>query len=263
MKKTIQINLVTLILAGLVILLGIGFGVMIYINKTTKLKDKIENEVKLRNALIDNVKFYQNKEKEWVAEKLTIQTAISNLSKMKNDLTESQLELLNRMKETNKQYTLIAAALIKQNIKIDSLLLEGETEIDTVNKEIRFYDTYKDSSKTMTYDFRVKNVMPSSLIKMPKLLIDSLSIPNTQYIDFKWKNDKKVGYPVSFSITNSNGFFQTNNIDSYIIPEISKEQLNPNFWGKIGNFFIRSGDVIICVGIGGIIGAGTVYFLTK
>ena len=68
MKKIIQINLVTLILAGLVILLGIGFGVMIYINKTTKLKDKIENEVKLRNALIDNVKFYQNKEKEWVAE---------------------------------------------------------------------------------------------------------------------------------------------------------------------------------------------------
>ena len=58
-------------------------------------------------------------------------------------------------------------------------------------------------------------------------------------------------------------FFQTNNIDSYIIPEISKEQLNPNFWGKIGNFFIRSGDVIICVGIGGVIGAGTMYFLMR
>lgn len=263
MKKTIEINLITVILAGLALLFAIGFGVMLYINKTSNLRNQIESEIKIRNALVDNVKYYQNKEKEWVAEKLTIQATVSELTKMKNELTQTQKELLERIKQTSKDYTIIAAALIKQNIKIDSLLLNGNTEIDTLNKEIRFYDTYKDSSKVMSYDFRVKNVIPSSLIKLPKLLIDSLSLPNTQYIDFKWKNDKKAGYPVSFSITNSNGFFQTNNIDSYIIPEISKEQLNPNFWGKIGNFFIRSGDVIICVGIGGVIGAGTMYFLMR
>ena len=207
MKKTIEFNLITVILAGLALLFAIGFGVMIYINKTSKLNNQIETEIKLRNALVDNVKYYQNKEKEWVAEKLTIQATVSELTKMKNELTQTQKELLERIKQTGKDYTIIAAALIKQNIKIDSLLLNGNTEIDTLNKEIRFYDTYKDSSKVMTYDFRVKNVIPSSLIKLPKLLIDSLSLPNTQYIDFKWKNDKKVGYPVSFSVTNSNGFF--------------------------------------------------------
>lgn len=257
-----DINLTTLLIIILFSVLSF-VGMKLYTNRIDILKEKLETEVKLKNALIDNVTYYQNKEKEWVAEKLVIQTSIKNLEQMNKQLTVSQKELLDRIKETNKKNDIIAAALIQTQVKIDSLLHKGQTIIDTTGKKITFSDLHKDGNKEVRYSFTVGHVLPAPSDATPTLFIDSLYFPNKQFVQFFWKNDKKNGYPVSFSVSNSNDYFKTVNIDSFTIPKISKEILNPNGWQKIENFFIRSGNSLIYIGIGGIIGAGTAFYLLK
>lgn len=263
MKKKIELKLSTLIISVVVIIL-LAFGGIKYHNyKVNKLNDKVETEVKLRNALTDQLKYYKNKEKEWVAEKLTIQVSLKDLKKLNEQLTVSQKELLKRITEINKKNDIIAAALIETQFKLDSLYLHGNITIDTTNKTVIFDGTYVDSSKIFTYKMVVGNVIPFPKTLKPTLYIDSIFIPNKQFIEFHWKNDRKKGYPVAFSISNSNGLFTTTNIDSYIIPEISKEVLNPNLIQKFGNFFIRNGEIMIYIGVGGIVGASTMFLLMR
>ena len=102
------------------------------------------------------------------------------------------------------------------------------------------------------------------IIKLtPTLTFQSLTLPNTQFIEFHWKNDNKVGYPVAFSVTNTNDYFRIINIDSYIIPEIKQSTLKPTFWSKVGDFFTKSGGKLIWFGAGGVGGAVLYHFLAK
>jgi hypothetical protein len=81
------------------------------------------------------------------------------------------------------------------------------------------------------------------------LFIDSLNLYNKQFIEFHWLNERKDGYPVSFTVRNSNPYFKTYDIESYIIPEVQKSQLKPNIWQKTGNFY-RKNRVPFAVGVG-------------
>jgi hypothetical protein len=76
--------------------------------------------------------------------------------------------------------------------------------------------------------------------------------PNTQKIDFQWKDNRKEGYPISFSVINTNPYFKVTDIQSYIIPEIIKSELKPNIWQKIGQRSKTLGGkaVIFSVGVG-------------
>ena len=263
MKKIINFNLnittiIIIIIIALTVLIG---GWKLYNNKVSNLNDKIEAEIKLKNALLDTITNYRNEKKEWVAEKLTIQITVKDLEKMNSQLTIYQKELLVRIKEVNKKNDIISAALILSQLKIDSLLLRGEPIIDTVNKKIIFKGNYNENKKEMNYSFTVGNAIPSSKLTKPTLTIDSLSFENKQFVSFQWKDEK--GKPVSFSISNSNDFFKTVNIDSYAIPELNKDQIKPSFWQKVGNFFTGSGNTLLTFGAGGIVGATTLYLLTK
>lgn len=263
MKANITLNLTTLILVGIIIV-GLFFGGWkIYQNRVNNLNDKLETEIKLKDALLDSVYHFQNREKEWVAEKLTIQETIKNLEKINGQLTQSQKDLLVRIKEIEKVSNIIAAALIQSNVKLDSLIHKGETVVDTTKHKVTFRDLYKDGKKEVRYSFTVGNVLPSPLTAIPSLRIDSLYFPNTQFIEFHWKKDKKAGYPVAFSVSNSNDFFKTVNVDSYAIPALSKEVLNPNGWQKISNFFVRNGNTLIKVGVGVVVGGMGYWYLTK
>lgn len=255
--RFIKYGIVALVL---VILLAI---IYFQFQTNSKLSDRVETEVKFRNALIDTVTRYQNKEKEWVAEKLTIQKNIKDLDKLNSQLTSSQKELVARIKEVEKTNNIIAAALINTNVMIDSLIHKGKTVVDTLNKSIEFSNKYVDGKKSVDYKFVVGNVMPINSKINPTLRIDSLYFSNKQFIDFHWNDDKKNGYPVTFSVTNSNDFFKTGNIESYVIPSISKEHLNPTGWQKVENFFIRNGKSFIKFGFGAAVGAGGMLILLK
>ena len=257
--KTLQIKLnLTTIIVIVLLVLGVAGGWYIYQKKVNNLKSELDLATKLKNALLDTVTVYQNKQGEWVAEKLTLQETLKNLNKINSQLTTEQKDLLARVAAANKQNTIIAAALIESNVIIDSLKNLSKPIVDTVNKNI----TFSDSTKNLKYGIRIGNVMP--VLKLnPTLTFQYLTLPNTQFIEFHWKNDKKVGYPVAFSVTNTNDYFRIINIDSYIIPEIKQSTLKPTFWSKVGDFFTKSGGKLIWFGAGGVGGAVLYHFLAK
>jgi len=230
-------------------------------------KDKYSAEVKLNDALNDTIKYYKNARNEWVAEKLTIQATIKHLETIYGQLTDTQKELIARIKELDKKNTIIAAALIEANVKIDSLLIKDSgggsvVVVDTTKKMINF-NNLGSLDKSFIFDIDVNHVLPAHLDVKPTLLFKSIDFPNKQFIEFHWKNDKKRGYPIAFSTSNSNPYFKTTNIESYAIPPLDKVHLNPSGWQKIENFFIKNGRKVFYVGIGVAGGAGTYWLLSK
>lgn len=252
MKKSVNINLSTIVLIGIIIILLFGGGIMYHQNRVDNLKKELATEIKLKDALLDTVTYYLNKEKEWVAEKLTIQTTIKSLNDLNGKLTENQKELVKRIEEVNKKNEIIAAALIKTQIKVDSLLLQTKPVIDTLKKTVTFTDSYKEGKKEMLFSFTIGNVIPAYKDITPKLKINSLLFPNKQFVEFHWKTEKKKGYPVSFSVSNSNDFFKTTDIDSYIIPEVDKNMIKLNGWQKFGRFIVKNGKNVVLIGVAGV-----------
>ena len=234
------------IIAIIVLIVGIIIGGTIMTNKNKRLADEIKTEVNLKNALQDVIKTYQNKEGEWVAEKLTLQSDVEILEGDNLNLTENQQKLVSKVKELQKDKDVITAALVQQSATIDSLE-QFATNIDTVNHTVDFVM----DSDSLKYNIRVTNVKPLERLQ-PKLLITSLIIPNEQFIEFHWENDKTT--PIAFSVTNSNPMFKTNNIDSYAIPELIKEEINPTGWQKVKAWFKENGKKIGIFAGGAVIG---------
>lgn len=254
-------------LTSFVIILILVLLAMVYIQheRIEHWKDKYKDEVNVNDALNDTITYYQNKHKEWVAEKLTIQTSIKKLEELNGKLTDFQKELLVRIKEIEKKNSIIAAALIQTNVKIDSLMDKdagGQVDIDTTKKMINFNNLASIDS-SFRYDINVNNVLPAFSEIKPSLLFKSIELPNKQFISFYWKDNKKKGYPVTFSVSNSNQYFKVVNLDSYIIPNVDKKYLDPNGWQKIGNFLFKNGKTILTISVGAAAGAGAVYFLTR
>ena len=228
-------------------------------------RDLYQDEVNLNDALSDTITHHKNRHNEWVAEKRAIQATVEKLEEINNKLTDNQKEMLIRIKEIEKKNSIIAAALIETNVKIDSLMDKdagGIVDIDTINKKINFNNIASRDS-AFKYDIDVNHVLPSHLDVKPTLLFKSLEFPNKQFINFYWKDERKKGYPVMFSVSNSNQYFKTSNIDSYIIPNIDKKHLDPTGWQKIENFLFKNGNKLFYIGIGAAGGAGAYWLLTK
>ena len=256
------------LLIAIVVVLLLSMATIIYFQrkKIANLNDQYQTEVNLNNALNDTVSHYKNKRDEWVAEKLTLQTTVKNLENNYNKLSASQKELVDRIKEIDKKNTVITAALIKMSVKVDSLLArdgDNGTVVTVYPDSTVNINNLASKDTTFLYDINVNKVLPAFPNIKPTLLFKSLEFPNTQFVNFYWKNDKKSGYPIAFSVSNSNKYVKVFNIDSYAIPALSKEKLNPNGWQKVGNFFIRNGKNLLYVGIGAVGGATAYYIITK
>ncbi len=255
---------IILIVLGIIILLGI----IIYFQYNTiiKLKNNVQETENLYIALFDSINYYKNKNNELVAEKLTIQTTYNILKNNYDNLNNTQKELLDRILELDKKNKIITAALIKSEIKIDSLLIimganNIAINIDTINNKINFNNLQTNDS-TFIFDIDVNNIY-SMKNKKPELLFKSIIIPNKQFIEFHWNNDKKKGYPVSFSVINTNKYFKVYDIESYAIPQLDKSDLSPNGWQKLGLFIKKNGKSMFLIGLGAAGGIGGYYLLTK
>jgi len=236
---------------GIILFIGIVIQHMYYKNKVDVLTEQLDLEKKLVNALNDSVIYYNNIYGDVVAEKLSLQYDLDKLTN-RLDSTKTQNGLLiRRINNLEYRVNIISAALIQSETTIDSLL----------NTEPIIYDdkiVFKDSTENLKYLFEINNVMPIDSIKSPSLHINHFSLPNQQFIDFHWRDDKKEGFPVAFSVTNTNPYIKTTDISSYIIPEISKTELKPSTWDKIGKFLNSNG--LIAVGATTVI-FGTLYIL--
>jgi len=237
------IKLRTLIIIVVCLIALIGGGYEYYTTRIATLKNTIADEVKLKNALVDSVKTYRNFRNELVTEKLTLQSQIAQLNNKNNNLTSQQKELISRIQDMRLRGQIISAALVSTKTKLDSVI-NSKSLIDTTNKTVQFID----STKYLKYDIKVKNVKPLSGKYTPMLSINSLELTNKQFIDFYWKNDRKNGYPVSFSVSNDNPYFKSANIDSYIIPQINEKELKPKFFRRVGLFIKKNKDYILVPG---------------
>jgi len=263
MKKILEFllekNRWAIVLALVLILIGVGV-MRFQHNRIDNLKDKYTTEVNLKNALLDTVNRYQNKQKEWVVEKLTIQTSLKDFKKMNGQLTIDQKRLLNKINDVNNKNNIITAALIRANFVIDSLLLGGTIHIDTTNKTIEFLNL-KDSN--LRYDFFVSGVLPYPPNSEPSFFVNKLILPNEQFIEFHWTDNKKDNFPISFSVSNSNKYVKVYDINSYAIPNLKKETLNPTGWEKISQWISKNGKIVGYVAGGVIVGASGTYILLQ
>ena len=164
---------------------------------------------------------------------------------------------MDRVKEINKKYIVIATANVKLMVRIDSLQSVVGVYNATTN-EI----TYKNNTNDLSYNIIANNVIELK-DKKSTLKFAEFTLPNTQKINFQWSKDSKLDHPVSFSVSNTNKYFMVYDIDSYIIPQVNKDIIKPNGWQKIGNFFTKTGGKVGIFGIGVGVGAIGVYFLTK
>jgi hypothetical protein len=254
-EKKYTISALTLII-GLVLILGLMFGGWkLANNKRNNLKAENLLEVKLRNALIDTVTYYKNSNKEIVAEKLTLQADINELIDISNKLTLRQQELIKRVKEVEKENSIISAALIESEFKLDSIR-DGNMVIDTIGNNI----TITDSLTDIKYRFEISKVKPAVAGVKPVFKIKELSFTNKQFVEFHW-GERKEGYPISFSVSNSNRYFKTTNIESYAIPELDKVTIKPNGWEKFTKFFSKSSNSMITFGIGAGVGAAAILLI--
>jgi hypothetical protein len=247
MKTTLNINLKTIILIIIVILMIIGGGFGWLGDSLKKTNNYLEEQKNLTNALNDNIKKTTNKLGEIVSDKKTLQTDVDYLIDLNKDLNGNQKELVQRIESLDYKNSLISAALVRTEIKLDSALMNADVTIDTTNKTI----TFSDKSDTLTYDLLIGNVLPTSFGK-PSLFVKELIIPNKQFIEFHWDTDKKYKQkPVSFSISNSNPLVTTLDVDSYIIPEVNKKALKPTGMQKVW-YFIDDNKKPVMVGIIGV-----------
>lgn len=253
--KSIQNKLLLITVA---IIFAFGFIIYYLYNKNIEGKDKYETEVKLKNALIDTIKTYKNKNGELVSEKLTLQSDFNELKGMYGKLTKSQQELLNRISEVEKSNSIIAAALVETNVELKNLgVVVGN--VNSNDSSIMF----NDSTKYLNFNIKVNHVKPIISGISPTLEFNKFELPNKQFIEFHWKDDKKSGYPIAFSVSNSNQYFKTANVNSYAIPNLKKSDLDPNTWQKFTKWVDKKGKFLITVGVAGAAGAGATLLLFK
>lgn len=222
-------------------------------NKIKNIKEQYNSEIKLRNALQDNIDEYVNKNGVLVQEKLTIQSDLDRVKELNNYLTENQKLLFKKIGEANKNIEILAAAHLRYLFVIDSLeKIIAKGKYDDSTKTI----LYTFENKDIKFNFLAKNVMPFDITKDNEGELKSLVIPNEQYIQFFYdKKDKRNKYPISFSVSNSNNYLKAYDIDSYIIPEINKEAVNKNFFQRTKDWFNRK-STLLKFGVG--VGAGII-----
>lgn len=246
----IKIDLSKIILGILVILLILG--VNYHFDRIGKLNGDLQKNEKLTKALIDSMKTYINDNNELVSEKKTLQADIDELAKYNDDLTENQKELIKRINDLNEEKSVIAGALIETQIELNKLK-SSFAAIDTINKTITFIE----NSKDIKYNIVVSDVLPYK-DKLPGLTFNEFKLPNKTLVSFNWDNDKKEGYPISVSVTNTNKYIVTSNIDSYAIPGLNKEDVDPTFWNKFKKWIKEKSKLGVGIGIG--LGAGAILF---
>jgi hypothetical protein len=240
-----KLDIKTIIIIGLILLLTLGGWY--HFHRTGKLEGQHDLDVKLQRALTDTLHQYKNDKGEWVSEKLTLQLDLKDLKDKNLTLTQSQKDLLDAVKKVNKDNQVITAALIDMGVKLDGIKNSNSV---VVNDSTIHFPMKSDS---INYDIFVSNVKATGL-KKPALEFRTFSMPNQQFIEFHWKDNKKEGFPIAFSVKNSNPLYKVYDINSYAIEGLDKNKIDPTWWQKFKNSTKSTTGRALLVGAGIAIG---------
>ncbi len=206
-------------LLAAILLLLVGFGAERC--QRQNLQTQWEENARLQGALQDSVRVTRLANGQLRHEKKTLQGTLSQVKAHNSQLNQQQKELLAQVailsKKPKAQGGLIAAGSIAYETGIKKPLPSvPATATDTANV-VDF--TYQ--SDTLRYQARLRGVRIDSTSR-PRLQLTDLQLPNVATVAFQW-GTKKEGYPVSFSVQNSNPLYRVSNVESYAIPELRPE----------------------------------------
>jgi acetamidase/formamidase len=234
-----------IIIVLLILLLLTGGALYIKGIKNDMLKEKVSERDKFLAVLNDSLTVVKNKNGELEYSKKSLQNDIKFLEKNYQSLSDNQKLLLNEVKNNKQIIAAMRAEMVVliQDIKNGNATIINDTTI-----------SFSDSTKNLIYTIEVSGVKPSN---KPELTIKEIELPNTTTVKFEWEKEKD--YPVKGTIVNSNPYIKTNEMDSFIIPEVKKEDIKPTFWQKTkksAKNVVKTGKwVIIGVGVGLLISA--------
>jgi hypothetical protein len=186
----------------------------------TQIEDSKKNQEmteKLMYALQDSMRIVIKANGEMSYERKTLQAELKDLKKENLNLNANQRFLLSQIESTK---NLISAGLVDISVRLSGMTNTNSnfTNDSTVNF------TY--NSDSLKYNIDIKGVAKYKNLK-PSMTFNNFETPNKMVVDFKW-GEKKEGYPVSFSVTNTNPLYKVNDIQSYAIPQLDKKEVKSN-----------------------------------
>lgn len=232
-------KILVIVILAILLLLGTGY----HFNEIQKHNTQHQQDKNLQNALSDTLHTFKNSENQWVSEKLTLQAETKDLKNNNLVLTQNQSDLIKKVDEINKHSQIISAALIQMGVRLDGIvnnkpIIENDSTIE-----------FSVKNDSLDYNIVVNNVK-STGYKLPELEFKYFNLPNTQTIVFSWKDDRKEGYPINFSVTNSNSLYKIYDLNSYAIPELTRAVVKPTFLMKLGKLSKSTGGKITILGVG-------------
>lgn len=183
--------------------------VIISYNTCNNYKNNYDEQSNLIVSMQDSVKYYKNKQGEFVAQIANLQGSKENLLRVIGD----QDKQLARLIKSNAR----AGAVFAQTTKIDTVLI---TKTDTVNGIIERNSSISD--KWMTIEVKEKDDSLRARVEMR----DELSVSFKNVGQGLFKKKKSV-----VEVTNANPYVKIEGLRSFEIPQ---KKSNLKFWVGVG-----------------------------
>ena len=183
--------------------------VIISYNTCNNYKNNYDEQSNLIVSMQDSVKYYKNKQGEFVAQIANLQGSKENLLRVIGD----QDKQLARLIKSNAR----AGAVFAQTTKIDTVLI---TKTDTVNGIIERNSSISD--KWMTIEVKEKDDSLRAKVEMR----DELSVSFKNVSQGLFKKKKSV-----VEVTNANPYVKIEGLRSFEIPQ---KKSNLKFWVGVG-----------------------------
>ncbi len=183
--------------------------VIISYNTCNNYKNNYDEQSNLIVSMQDSVKYYKNKQGEFVAQIANLQGSKENLLRVIGD----QDKQLARLIKSNAR----AGAVFAQTTKIDTVLI---TKRDTVNGIIERNSSISD--KWMTIEVKEKDDSLRAKVEMR----DELSVSFKNVSQGLFKKKKSV-----VEVTNANPYVKIEGLRSFEIPQ---KKSNLKFWVGVG-----------------------------
>lgn len=183
--------------------------VIISYNTCNNYKNNYDEQSNLIVSMQDSVKYYKNKQGEFVAQIANLQGSKENLLRVIGD----QDKKLARLIKSNAR----AGAVFAQTTKIDTVLI---TKTDTVNGIIERNSSISD--KWMTIEVKEKDDSLRAKVEMR----DELSVSFKNVSQGLFKKKKSV-----VEVTNANPYVKIEGLRSFEIPQ---KKSNLKFWVGVG-----------------------------
>ena len=188
--------------------------------KSSKLEKELQSNYNMMRVLHDSIHTVTTKNGELISYKNSFQNDMKSMKSNYDLMTENQKALYNEIKSSKK---LITAMRADMTVRLDSLINNDQYTINSDSTSV----TFSDSTTDLKYNISVNGIKPIS----PELVINNLELPNKQLVTHEFTEDGGV----KVTIKNSNKFFKTNDVDGYIIPQVTEDVVKPNKWKKVWN----------------------------